>query len=63
MLTKALLRRGCTPRAAAGAPAAGLLDEALASYHAAALEAQRSAGVRRDFSAEAAAAAALVVTP
>lgn len=53
VLTKALLRRGCAPKAAAVVPATGLLDPAHAAYHAAAMEAAKVAGVTPDFSSAA----------
>lgn len=42
VLTKALLRRGFSPRSAVPLPASGLLDPAYASFHAATMEAQKA---------------------
>lgn len=46
VLAKALLRRGCVPHSAAPLPATGLLDPAYQAYHSAAVEAQKTGGVR-----------------
>ncbi|KAI7840304.1 hypothetical protein COHA_006086 [Chlorella ohadii] len=49
VLAKALLRRGCVPHCATPLPATGLLDPAYQAYHSAAMDAQKTAGVRRHY--------------
>jgi hypothetical protein len=51
VLAKALLRRGCVPHSTAPLPATGLLDPAYQAYHSAEMEAQKMAGMRRQYPA------------